>query len=164
METTIKKPAKEGIEFARIKDVHVAVIKDTSITKPGFSPEGILAGEGLVMPLFPGILHKVSQNRDLLKILRGSTFMVQPEPDLSINDHDYRGRYRLKEGVIERGGIISENTVIIFGGEGRWFLKVMGDVMTRLYEARFAVEREFVINKEETTRSRINTIVGIRRE
>ena len=164
METTIKNPAKEGIEFARIKDVHVAVIKDTSITKPGFSPEGILAGEGLVMPPFPGVLHKISQNRDLLNILRGRTFMVQPEPDLNINDHDYRGRYRLKEGVIERGGIISENTVIIFGGEGRWFLKVMGDVMTRIYEARFAVKREFVITNEETTRSRINTIVGIRRE
>jgi hypothetical protein len=164
METTIKKPGIEEIKFVGMKGVHVAAIGSTSINKPNFSPERILTGEGLVMPLFPGILREVLENRDLLNILRGRTFMVQPEPYLSINDHDYRGRYRLKEGVIERGGIISENTVIIFGGEGRWFLKVMGDVMTRLYEARFAVEREFVINKEETTRSRINTIVGIRRE
>ena len=164
METTIRKPGIEEIKFVGMKGVHVAAIGSTSINKPNFSPERILAGEGLVMPLFPGILREVLENRDLLDILRGRTFMVQPEPYLSKNDHDYRGRYRLKEGKIERGGIRSENTVIIFGGEGRWFLKVMGDVMTRLYEARFAVEREFVINKEEITQSRINTIVGIRRE
>ena len=51
----------------------------------------------------------------------------------------------------------------MFGGKGRWFLKIMGDGMTRLYEARFEVSREFVISEDETTHRKVDTIVGIRR-
>ena len=164
MEKTIKKPEMEEIKFARFGDVHVAVIKNTPVSNPGFSSGRILADNGLVKPLFPGILHTIVNDRELLNALRGRTFAVQPEQDMAINDGDYRGRYRLKKGGgIERGGIISENTIVMFGGKGRWLLKIMGDGMTRLYEARFEVSREFVISEDETTHRKVDTIVGIRR-
>ncbi len=165
MEKTIKKPEMEEIKFARIGDVHVAVIKNTPVSNPGFSYGRILADNGLVKPLFPEILHTIVNDRELLNALRGRTFAVQPEQDMAINDGDYRGRYRLKkEGGIERGGSIYDNMVVMPGGEGRWFLKIMGDAMTNFYESRAIVLREFVISMEEPTRVKVNTIVGIRRE